>query len=475
MSNRTSRPNIRKRGATYTWYAYITSGDGRRRQISQGGFRTIAEAENDRINKLTELGHGDYVVPDRITVATFLLTEWLPARRIDLEPSTWRSYEQKIRLHVVPHLGGIALQELTPMDLNELYRQLLDTTTLPPATSRKHPPETIERMLELHTGGATAASIAETLRAEGHVSAANLTRHAVAAIIRRQKNNRREAVSPKRELSVRTVAMVHRILSKALNDALHWNRVHRNVAKAATAPKRQHVSRAARETCTADALPNFFTGLGDNRYRYPWSFLATSGARRGEVLGLKWTDIDLDGGTAAMFSQVTTDHEHKSVFKHRHKSGAGHLIHVDPATIRLLREWRTIQDREKAVLGGAYQDEGFVFYLEDGRHYHPERFSREFLRKQQQFNDAHPEAPLPRLTIHGLRHTWATIALTNNVHLKVVSDRLNHSTTDITARVYSHVTRPVAREAANLVGGLILGETEVLIPAPVTVRSPSPP
>ena len=61
----------------------------------------------------------------------------------------------------------------------------------------------------------------------------------------------------------------------------------------------------------------------------------------------------------------------------------------------------------------------------------------------------------------GLRHTWATIALNNNVHLKVVSDRLNHSITDITARVYSHVTRPIAQEAADLVGGLILGRTNV--------------
>lgn len=58
---------------------------------------------------------------------------------------------------------------------------------------------------------------------------------------------------------------------------------------------------------------------------------------------------------------------------------------------------------------------------------------------------------------HGLRHTWATIALANKVHLKVVSDRLNHSTTHITAEVYSHVTQPIAQDAADLVGGLILG------------------
>jgi hypothetical protein len=85
-SRKTSKPNIRKRGDTYTWFVYITRGDGTRRQISQGGFRTIAEAENDRINKLTELGHGDYVTPDKITVASYLETEWLPARS---EPGGW--------------------------------------------------------------------------------------------------------------------------------------------------------------------------------------------------------------------------------------------------------------------------------------------------------------------------------------------------------------------------------------------------
>ena len=110
-----------------------------------------------------------------------------------------------------------------------------------------------------------------------------------------------------------------------------------------------------------------------------------------------------------------------------------------------------------------------MFCHEDGRHYHPERFSREFLRKQQQYNEANPDTPLPRLTIHGLRHTWATIALKQKVHLKVVSERLNHSTTDITARVYSHVTRPSAQEAADLVGGLILGEE---VPQSLEVDSP---
>ncbi len=459
-NHKTSKPNVRKRGDTYTWYAYVTDGNGKRRQISKGGYRTIADAEHGRIVHLISIGRHDYVNPDRITLAEFLLDEWLPARKLDLQSSTWRSYEQKLRLHVIPHIGGIALQELSPVDLNNLYAQLLDTTTLPPATSRRHPSDTIERMMQLHDAGHTAAAIADTLRAEGHETATDLTRHAVAGTIRRQKNNRREAVSTKRVLSSRTVAMVHGILSKALGDAHRWNRTYRNPAQAATVPKTGQPYRIARDTWTATQLRDFLTWLDDNRYRYPWSFLATSGARRGEVLGLKWTDIDLDEATAAMFNQVTTDHDHKAIFKERHKTGAGHLIHLDPATVDLLRRWRQIQNSEKQLLGDAYRDDDFVFCHEDGRHYHPERFSREFLRKQQQYNDANPDTPLPRLTIHGLRHTWATIALKQKVHLKVVSERLNHSTTDITARVYSHVTRPIAQEAADLVGGLILGGQE---------------
>ena len=254
--------------------------------------------------------------------------------------------------------------------------------------------------------------------------------------------------------------MVHSILSKALADALRWNRVYRNVAKAATAPKQRRLNQLARSTWNVDELQRFFTWLGDNRYRYPWAFAATSGARRGEILGLRWPDIDLDRATAAIFNQVTTDHDHQVIFKAGSKTGRGHTIHLDPATIALLAEWRERQDAEKRLLGSAYQDDDYVFCLEDGRHYHPERFSRAFLRKQLQFNQAYPDEPLPRLTIHGLRHTWATIALAEGVHLKVVSDRLNHSTTHITAEVYSHVTEPISRDAADLVGGLILGEQE---------------
>jgi integrase len=459
-SKRTSKPNVRRRGDTYTWYAYVTGGDGTRRQISRGGFRTIADAEADRIAKLTDLRQGNYVTPDRITLGQFLIDEWLPARRNDLQDSTWYFYEQKIRLHILPHLGAIPLQELTTTDLNNLYWQLREGGRQEPTVSRHHPAATIERMVELKAAGLSAEAIAVQLRAEGHASAAGLTRHAVAGILRRHRTTRRDTAPADTALSARTVQMVHGLLVKALGDAMRWNRVYRNVAKAATAPTRAQTRNLASKTWTAEHLHAFWDFLGDNRYRYPLVFAATSGARRGEVLGLRWSDVDLAKATAAICRQVVNDTHGNVVIKDLTKNYSNHTIHLDPATVELLRQWQALQRAEKPLLASAYQDHGLVFCLEDGRPYHPERFSRAFLRKQHQYNaTVGPDNQLPRLTLHGLRHTWATLALSNNVPLKVVSERLNHSTTHITAEVYSHVTPPVARDAADLVGGIILGSS----------------
>lgn len=95
-------------------------------------------------------------------------------------------------------------------------------------------------------------------------------------------------------------------------------------------------------------------------------------------------------------------------------------------------------------------DRGFVFCLPDGRAYHPERVSREFDRRVARLQ-------LPRITLHGLRHTWATLALRAGVHPKVVQERLGHSTIGVTLNTYSHVSAGMQSDAADKVAGLIFG------------------
>jgi hypothetical protein len=137
-SKRTARSNIRKRGGTYTYYVYGTGPDGTRKQYSQGGFATQKEALAAQTRANAALLDGSYVADERQTFASFLVDEWLPTKRPPtLEESTFRSYERNLRLHVIPNVGAVRLAGLTPMHLNQLYRNLLDSGRVVPTTTRR--------------------------------------------------------------------------------------------------------------------------------------------------------------------------------------------------------------------------------------------------------------------------------------------------------------------------------------------------
>ena len=106
-----SRPNVKKRGSTYTYYVYVTGADGGREQHSKGGFKTQRDAEEARVTAAHALATGSYVKAERISLADFLVDEWLPSRRPPvLELSTWHSYDRYMRLHVIPLIGAFPLQ-----------------------------------------------------------------------------------------------------------------------------------------------------------------------------------------------------------------------------------------------------------------------------------------------------------------------------------------------------------------------------
>ena len=452
-----ARSNIRKRGETYTYYAYVTEPDGRRRQISKGGFRTRREAEAARVEAANSIQTGAFVRPERITVAGFLVDEWLPSRRPpNLEESTYASYERDIRLHVLPYIGAIPLQKLTPVDLNALYRRLLDEgRRLPKPPKRQHPPELLARARGLRTEGLTYEAIAEQLSCE-FPEASALTRHAVAAMLRRAAAPRARTARRPPGLNARTVRYVHTILHAALKDALRWNRVARNVADAATPPPAGATRSPRPAAWTADELRQFLDFVATSRYLPAWVFLATTGCRRGECLGLTWKDVDLEDGLAVLSQQVTVV-DHVLRIKPLPKTKRAHVIRLDSVTVAMMRGWRARQNEERLLVGPGYEDLDLVFCHPSGRPYEPNRFSREFVRKQEQYNRMHPERPLPRLVLHGLRHTWATLALHEGIDIKIVSERLNHSSTHVTREIYMHVTPPMQSDAAERVAARIFG------------------
>ena len=122
------RGSVRKRGTTWTWYLFeLAPVTGKRQQRSKGGFRTKRECQEALNEALARLREGTFVPPSQRTLGSFLPDEWLPAvRPPSVRPSTWLSYRMNAETHIVPALGHLPLQRLTPAQLTAFYRSLLD-------------------------------------------------------------------------------------------------------------------------------------------------------------------------------------------------------------------------------------------------------------------------------------------------------------------------------------------------------------
>jgi integrase len=251
----------------------------------------------------------------------------------------------------------------------------------------------------------------------------------------------------RRRLSPRTVRYIHTIIRRALQAAVRWGYVTRNVADHADPPSPKAARPRPVKTWSAEELGRFLTAVRDDRLYPLWVLLASSGMRRGEALGGHWADVALDAGRwQVRHTLVAVDHElRESTPKTDHGRRS---VALDGGTVRVLREWRRRQLEERLAWGPAWTDTGRVFTREDGSDLHPERVSERFERLVK-------ATRLPRLTVHSLRHSHATLALQAGVHPKVVQERLGHSSVAFTLDKYSHAIPAMQEDAAATVARLV--------------------
>ena len=191
-------------------------------------------------------------------------------------------------------------------------------------------------------------------------------------------------------LSPATVRYVHAVLRKALADAVRRNQLTRNVADAADAPRQ---TRPQIRTWSARELRAFVSHVEGDRLYAAYVVAGTTGMRRGEVLGLRWQDVDLDTARVSIVRSLTVVGGYKAEFSEPKTAHGRRMIALDPATVAALREHRERQMLERALMGEAYEDEDLVFCREDGTPLHPDAFSDAFWRRESGETAAHP---LPR-------------------------------------------------------------------------------
>ncbi|MGH8931923.1 MAG: tyrosine-type recombinase/integrase [Egibacteraceae bacterium] len=253
-------------------------------------------------------------------------------------------------------------------------------------------------------------------------------------------------------LSPKAVRLVHGALRKALNDAV-GRYVDRNYAALVSAPRDD---RPEMTVWTEEDLSRFLARTAADRLSALWLLLATTGMRRGEALGLKWADVEWprhgDAGWVSVKRALTllNSAPHLTMPKTRH---GARRIALDPHTVTALRQHREQQGKEREAAAELWQDHGVVFCREDGAPLDPSAVSRRFHALARQ-------AGLPRLTLHGLRHSYATIAIVAGVPPHVLSRRLGHAKVEITLGIYGHLLPGGDQTAAGTVAGRILGNHE---------------
>ncbi len=251
-------------------------------------------------------------------------------------------------------------------------------------------------------------------------------------------------VDGKGGLSARTVQYHHRILSEALSHAVKMGILVRNVAEAADPPRPEQKNMA---TLVPEDVPQFLEAAHETPYYGLFYTALYTGMRLGELLGLRWCDVDLD---MASLSVVQALYKRSGVCKmvKPKSSHSRRRIALSPSLALLLRDHKAEQQVQRILLGTPLSDSDLVFCHHDGKPLDPGVVSHTFARVLK-------KAGLPHIRFHDLRHTHATLLLKGGIHPKIVSERLGHANIGITLDTYSHVLPGLQEKAAEHFDNLV--------------------
>ncbi len=250
----------------------------------------------------------------------------------------------------------------------------------------------------------------------------------------------------RRPLARQTVGGVHRLIRRALDDAVSWGLLGRNPAALVRPPRPMRREMA---TYSPEEMACLLGAARDHRLSALFVLACTTGMRRGELVGLPWRAVDLEAGRLTVVQSAVAIGS-RLVFNAPKTAAGLRTVPLAPESVAALRKHRAGQQKERFQWGPAWRDHGLVFAREDGSPLVPSALDDTFRRIARR-------AGLPRIRFHDLRHSWATAALRGNVHPKVVSELLGHASIGITLDTYSHAV-PVLSEAATArVADLIFG------------------
>jgi integrase len=345
------------------------------------------EAKNKRAEIINDLAKGTYITESKLTVAEFLET-WLAGRR-DIRRSTVASYRTSL-LPVTERLGGIPIQKLSKPQVDKLVDWMLKSGRRVGTKGLPLDPATVRRMLS--------------------------------------------------------------ILCTALDGAMAEGLVARNVARLVGRPvdppkndNEEDENETGLNTWTQAEAKRFLGFVSTDRLHAAW-LMSLSGMRRGEVLGLRWQDVDLRKGELRI-RKTRTIVDGEVVVSEPKSRKSKRTLPLDDQLIAALKKLKKTQNEEKLAAGTAYEVEPWVVVNEVGVPIHPESYSDKFevqVRK----------AGVPKIRLHDTRHTCGTLLHLRGVPTAVIAAWLGHARASFTLATYVHSQDEALAEAGQMLGSM---------------------
>ncbi len=371
--------NIRKR-SDGRWEGRYTA--GRDPDTGKVIYKNVLAKTQKECKEKFRLAIEENAKVDAIRAGQYTVRQWMDVwsencAKIKVRPSSRKTYRGYIDNHIKPSIGKILLEKLTSLELQKFYKKLLETGR-------------VDRLESKH-------------QAKG--------------------------------LSPKTVRNIHQIISSAMNLAREQKLISTNPAEGCALPRLEY---REMQTLPVEQLQSFLREAKDSGVFELYYLELAIGLRRGELLGLKWEDIDLERGDLRVRRQIARIN--------------GEVVEAPLKTKNAYRTLPLAEDTIDVLKAQRKKtgDSPWVFPSPTGGPISPDSVI-------QMLHRVLKRAGLPKVRFHDLRHTFATVALQNGVDIKTVSGMLGHYSAGFTLDTYAHVTTQAQREAAKTMGSVLSG------------------
>lgn len=365
-----------------------------------------------------------------------------------LRPKTVTRYRGLLE-RIKPALGSIYLDRLRPTHLTAFYRELAQVRKVSTYIARvdlkaflKEHKVTQTKLAE--DSGICTATIRSIIIGN---AATEETAKKIADALHIDFNKLFQPSGEPQPLSGQTILHYHRLISVILQTAVEWQYIPANAAERVKPPKAEANDALYLDDKQAIHLLELLEAQ-PIYYRTAVTVLLFTGMRRGELMGLVWSDIDFDNNTITIQRSLQYLPD-MGVFTSDTKTKSSRRVIKAPATaIQSLKIYRTWQKRTFMSIGQQWKESGCVFVTQNGTPMHPDTLTS-------WFGSFIKTTDLPQIHIHSLRHTNATLQIANGVAVTTVAGTLGHSTANTTTKVYAHAIQSAAAASAEMMDNLL--------------------